>query len=525
MHEGNGAAPEPLRLNGCRLNLRGYQDYAAQQVRLGWAHGNRRIVLYAPTGAGKTEIALGLIAHEIHSGGHVLMTVDRVTLLDQTITRARAASIKTDWYHEKRCHPDAPLIVTTPQTLDSRGSLEDLPWKPTLIVVDECHVDHKWNHRETRVMARRQGVRVLGLSATPISAGPLSRWDLLVNAATQADLEKRGLLVRPRVLRLRDSVGFDAHAMDGVARDVAGEYTDEGTARAMVRFTPRIARSVGLQVSGMPEVPRILVFGATIPHATALVKAIAEEVGCEWRTVTARTKKRERREAVGSFADGSVRVLGSVSALTTGFDIPSAEVLVVARPLAKSVTAWIQMLGRVCRAADGKSDARVLDFVGNAGRFELPAAVIRQHGVSALPPYTRKPGPAATWGCKECGNRNPLTVSHCETCGKPRKKAGGERPCPNCGKVMPLSVLACPDCGFVYRATDAETCPQDGMPLVIRDPSSPLQICPMPGCGYTWDPEAGEAAERAHAAAKRTRELLQAHWSRLTQARLEFPRC
>lgn len=528
---------EALDLSATRLRLRGYQDYAAQLVRTAWAHGKNRVVAYGPCGSGKTELGLGLAADTVSAGGNVLLTVDRKTLLGQTIARCRKAGLPCDWLHGDRRAPDGPVIVSTPQTLSSRG-LSALPWTPDLVIVDEVHVQHEWNHNETLRLSRR-GVRVLGLSATPIGAGKLAHWDACVNSVTQEKLEHDGVLVRPERLMLESEVGFSEETMKGVRRGVGGEDGEEdgewasgATAKAMADFNERIAKVAARQFAG-GEAPRMLVFGATIQHARRLGRAVAGEMGVEWAAVTAGTTKRQRLEALNGFETGAVRVLASVNALCVGFDIPSVEALLIARPLSRSIINHIQMIGRVCRSAPGKERAVILDFVGNTRRFATPAAVLRKYGVSTLPPYSRKPSPQTSWKCRalvddgrgdkvECEYRNPLDVSHCLRCGARRVKQVEYRECDLCGAETVVSVLACSGCNRPYDPAEVLKCPNDGTPLVDPDPysDSTRMICPMPGCGFVFDPEAGEEAKQAFEAAARAARDAELDWEKLAQAPL-----
>jgi len=58
----------------------------------------------------------------------------------------------------------------------------------------------------------------------------------------------------------------------------------------------------------------------------------------------------------------------NVGVLTTGFDFPEIDLIIMLRPT-NSPVLWVQMLGRGTRPADGKENCMVLDFAGNTPRL------------------------------------------------------------------------------------------------------------------------------------------------------------
>lgn len=66
------------------FNLRDYQLNAEQQARLSLARGNRRVVLYLPTGGGKTLTATSIITKALAKGKKVVFLANRKQLVKQT---------------------------------------------------------------------------------------------------------------------------------------------------------------------------------------------------------------------------------------------------------------------------------------------------------------------------------------------------------------------------------------------------------------------------------------------------------
>lgn len=102
-----------------------------------------------------------------------------------------------------------------------------------------------------------------------------------------------------------------------------------------------------------------LVFCASVAQAEELSGKI--EGSC---VVSAKTEKKLRDRIVKDFKSGLIRVVFNVECLTTGFDFPSLDCVVVLRPT-NSIRLHVQMLGRGVRRAEGKKTCDIVDMVGN----------------------------------------------------------------------------------------------------------------------------------------------------------------
>ena len=99
------------------LNLRSYQEQTLAALREGFAKGKKAQILYAPPGAGKTEMAIALMAATQVKGNKAAMLLDRVVLCDQTsntVSQIKAGKVRA-------------IGVTSPKRLTQ------LPDVPTLV--------------------------------------------------------------------------------------------------------------------------------------------------------------------------------------------------------------------------------------------------------------------------------------------------------------------------------------------------------------------------------------------------------
>ena len=112
-------------------------------------------------------------------------------------------------------------------------------------------------------------------------------------------------------------------------------------------------------------IPRkgILVFTKFVKEAEELVR----DIPCS-AIVTGTMNKKEREDILKDFKLGLIKVVVNVGVLTTGFDYPELDTVVMARPT-KSLSLWYQIVGRVLRPHKTKECAWVVDMCGNLKRF------------------------------------------------------------------------------------------------------------------------------------------------------------
>lgn len=113
--------------------------------------------------------------------------------------------------------------------------------------------------------------------------------------------------------------------------------------------------------SGVPR-KGILIFTRFIREAEKLASEIPN---CA--IVSGSTKKEERARILKGFKEGRIKVVANVGVLTTGFDYPELDTVVLARPT-KSLSLYYQMVGRVIRPCQDK-EGWVVDLSGNFRRF------------------------------------------------------------------------------------------------------------------------------------------------------------
>lgn len=107
----------------------------------------------------------------------------------------------------------------------------------------------------------------------------------------------------------------------------------------------------------------ILVFTKYLEECEALVKRLPS---CS--LVSGSTPKKERDEILNNFKSGCIDVLVNVGVLTTGFDYPELDTVVIARPT-MSLALYYQIIGRGIRPHPSKKSLWFVDLCGNIKRF------------------------------------------------------------------------------------------------------------------------------------------------------------
>lgn len=350
---------------------RPFQDKAHELLRAGYRQKHRNQLICAPTGAGKTLLALRIIHEALLRNKSAAFVCDRTTLINQTSEVADSLGlahgiIQADHWRKDRSNN---FQIASVQTLARRK------WPHfDVLVQDEAHSLYAATTEFAK--DKSHNCAIIGLTATPFTKGLGNIYSNLIMAATMSELTNDGYLVPMRVFSCRrpDMAG---------AETSGGEWTD----RAAEERELCIVGDVVTEWMKFAGGKKTICFGATIKHCEELCRQF-NQAGILASLYTSRTNDDERAEILEAFSDldGPLKVLISVEALAKGFDKPFVEVICDCRPLRKSFSTFIQMIGRGLRIspATGKTEALLLDFSGNILRFAEDFEHFYFNGVDGL---------------------------------------------------------------------------------------------------------------------------------------------
>lgn len=107
----------------------------------------------------------------------------------------------------------------------------------------------------------------------------------------------------------------------------------------------------------------VLVFCSNVDQCRALSSVIKGSA-----MVLGETPKKEREEIVKKFKSGEIQTIFNYGTLTTGFDKPDLDCVVLLRPT-RSLPLYNQMIGRLSRIAPGKTKGTVIDLTGTCEKL------------------------------------------------------------------------------------------------------------------------------------------------------------
>jgi DNA repair protein RadD len=408
------------------LELFDYQENTLAVLRQGFMDSHRSQMLVAPTGAGKTEMAIALMEAVAEKGNRVAMVLDRVVLCDQTSQRLQKYGIDHGVLQAGhwRFRPYEKIQICSAQTLEKRGSFPGLK----VLIVDEAHQTRK---QTIEFIKSNPGVKVVGLSATPFTKGLGKVYSNVVSTVTTSDLVDMGRLCPLRV--------FAAKEIDMTgAKKVAGEWSQDDVTERGLKITGDIVTEwiqKTHEVFGGPR--KTVIFCAGVAHGADLAQKFAEQ-GYNFVSLSYKDDDQFKQDAIADFAkaDSSIHGLIATDILTKGFDVPDVMIGVSARPFSKSLSSHIQQMGRVMRSYPGKEFALWLDHSGNYLRFQEDWDDVFVNGITTLDDGKEKPKKEKTENEKE------------------------QSKCPKCSCVWPRNSDTCPSCGHVrIRQNTVENVP------------------------------------------------------------------
>lgn len=342
------------------MNLRPYQMDLVERTYAALATFDR-VMMQAPTGAGKTVLFSEITRAYHRDHKRVLLLVHRKELITQTTAKFFKFNVPCGIISAGfNPSPSQPIQLASVQTAIKRK----LPYHFDLIIIDEAHHATANSYRD--IVSRFPDAKVLGVTATPCrtdGSGFDKDFDYLVEGPSVRSLITDGYLVEPRVYAapLREDLSK--------LKVVAGDYDNKAMSE-MLDNTSIIGGLVD-QYRKKADGKRTVVFAINVEHSLHIVNAYNAE-GIRAAHVDGTTPQADRDRILRQFGSGDITVLSNVGIVTEGFDVPAIECVQLARPT-KSLALYLQMVGRGLRPVEGKGECVILDHVNTVFEHGLPA--------------------------------------------------------------------------------------------------------------------------------------------------------
>lgn len=369
------------------FQLRPYQSESINlSVNYLQGNSNENALVILPTGSGKSVVIAKIL--EPLEGKTVVLQPSK-EILEQNYEKFSnygKASIYSASAGEKRI--DKVTFCTIGSIINKKHLFKGLE----NILIDECHLVNSDAGMYNEFIKAFPKAKVLGLTATPYrlettSTGPQLTF---LTRSTPRIFNKVLYYVQNDVLfnagYLAELEYYNFDVIDRSKLEVNSSGTDftQNSLRRYYKSIDMPSRIVKNALTILSKRKNLLIFCSLIEEAMAVHKRIPGSA-----ILTGETKKEERERILSHFKSGKIRCLINVGVLTTGFDFPGLEAVLMARST-MSLSLYYQIVGRVMRIftyADGtKKKGWFVDMGGNInffGKIET-MKIVDNHGYLSI---------------------------------------------------------------------------------------------------------------------------------------------
>lgn len=360
--------------------LRDYQIEGKAKIYQMWTQ-MRSIMYQMPTGTGKTKLFVS-IARDLFDWGaqrktavKILFLAHRIELLDQI---SENLGIKYNLAHamiasQNREQKNYPLQIASVQTLIRR--LDRWADKDfDVIIIDEAH--HVKADSYKKILRAFPRAKVLGVTATPYRMSHESfrpEFDELITSAPVAKFIKDKWLCDYEYYSIRPEsrIQMNINSISRFALD--GDFLDEAAAAIMDK--DEIRAGIVSSYERYAKGKKGIIYTITKAHNLHVCNQFVQK-GYKAVAIDDSTPAETRKQYVEDFKKGKIEIICNVNIFSEGFDCPDLEFIQLARPT-KSLSMYLQQVGRGLRPAPGKDKLIIIDNVGLYNRFGFPSA--RRH--------------------------------------------------------------------------------------------------------------------------------------------------
>lgn len=344
-------------------SLRPYQTKLINQIGSSFVSGHQSVCAVAPCGAGKTVMVGWMAGKTALVGKRVLFLVHRKELIDQSDKTFSNMNLHhgiigagiTPAY-------DIPIQIGSTQTVAKRLNKIE---KPDFIIIDEAH--HATAGTWRKIIDYYPNALILGVTATPSRLDGTGLGDIfnsLVLGPTVDELITLGNLTKFDYYAPPCKADFKSVRIkfgDYVKKDISRIVDDNALVGDVVKKYQELARG-----------SQTVCYCTSREHSKHVIEKF-KQAGVPAAFVDGETPSAERSQIIEDFRTKKVKLLCNVDLLGEGFDVPSMDAVILARPTA-SLTLFIQQSMRPLRPDPDNPNKKaiIIDHVGNCFRHGLP---------------------------------------------------------------------------------------------------------------------------------------------------------
>lgn len=360
------------------------RDYQADAVKAALDCKNGILVL--PTGSGKSLVCAGIV----EASGKTIVLQPTKEILESNFEKIISFGFKGATMFSASVGIKEVGLATYATIGSIIKHVETFKDYET-IIVDECHLVNAKGGQYEQFIKLIKPKRLIGMTATPYRLHS-SSWGSQMRILTRTrpkifkdiiyitqtrDLLETGYLHGPE---------FIVSGKEGTAlleaNSTGAEYS-EGSIKKYLKITLIVSRIEAAVDNAIENgMKHILVFVPTLDRSDEVLNRMVEK-GIPANSVSGKTPKREREEALGEFRSGEIHVMVNVGVLTTGYDFPELDCIVCARPT-MSLSLYYQIIGRCVRPHPDKKRVIVYDLVNNFAKFGDPLKMCIVKGRTGL---------------------------------------------------------------------------------------------------------------------------------------------
>ena len=337
------------------------------------------LLFQLPTGGGKTVIFSEIARrYVLETGKKVMILTHRIELSAQTSRMLDTFTVRnkviTSEVKDLDDQDDFDCFVAMVETLNNRLNDEVFDMKNIgLVIIDEAHYNSFG-----KLLKFFEKSTILGVTATPLSSNvnlPMNEnYEQLIIGESIESLVEMNYLAKAK------TYAYDLN-LSSLNIGINGDYTVRSSEELYSDYAMQNRLLSAYQENCLGK--KTLIFNNGIKTSQHVYDTF-QNAGYNVRHLDNKNTAAERRDILKWFKKTPDAILTSVGILTTGFDEPTVESIILNRAT-RSLTLYFQMIGRGSRVLGDKKNFTVIDLGNNVARFGLWEAHINWNHIFRNP--------------------------------------------------------------------------------------------------------------------------------------------